>query len=97
MECNKWAIFVLVSRKAGYQVFDFRRIFKATVLLVEKEFLMDNIPDQRWSINAQLHFPGIPGKNSVSRTQDKEENPDQFQQARTNAFWKQVTAFTKKP
>jgi AraC family transcriptional activator of pobA len=29
--------------------------FKATVLMVEKDFLLDNVPDQGWSINAQLH------------------------------------------
>jgi len=29
--------------------------FKATVLLVEKDYLLDNVPDQGWSINAQLH------------------------------------------
>lgn len=29
--------------------------FKASVLLVEKEFLNDNLPNQSWSINALLH------------------------------------------
>lgn len=46
--------------------------FKATVLLVEKEFLMDNIPDQSWSINAQLHSRVYPVKTSIT-AQDKEK------------------------
>jgi len=29
--------------------------FKATVLFVERDFLFDNLPDQSWSIDAQLH------------------------------------------
>ncbi|KQN32320.1 AraC family transcriptional regulator [Pedobacter sp. Leaf41] len=37
--------------------------FKATVLLVEKEFLIDNVPDQGWSINAQLHSRVHPVKD----------------------------------
>jgi AraC-like DNA-binding protein len=37
--------------------------FKATVLLVEKDFLIDNVPDQGWSINAQLHSRVHPVKD----------------------------------
>jgi AraC family transcriptional activator of pobA len=40
--------------------------FKASVLLVEKNFLTDNIPDQGWSINAQLHSRVFPVKNIAS-------------------------------
>lgn len=36
---------------------------KATILLAEKDFLMDNIPDQSWSINAQLHSRVYPVKD----------------------------------
>ncbi|WP_442591490.1 helix-turn-helix domain-containing protein [Pedobacter sp. AW31-3R] len=40
----------------------FSKNFRATVLLVEKNFLMDNVPDQGWSINAQLHSRVFPVK-----------------------------------
>jgi AraC family transcriptional regulator, transcriptional activator of pobA len=36
--------------------------FKATVLLVEKDFLNHNLPDQGWSINALLHSRVYPVK-----------------------------------
>lgn len=41
----------------------FSKNFKASVLLAEKDFLMENIPDQGWSINAQLHSRVYPVKN----------------------------------
>ncbi|MCJ8167139.1 helix-turn-helix domain-containing protein [Pontibacter sp. E15-1] len=46
--------------------------FKATVLLVEKDFLNNNMPDQSWSINALLHSRVYPvktlhGKNDRQR------------------------------
>ena len=44
----------------------FTKNFKATVLLVEKKFLNDNIPDQSWSINAQLHSRVYPVKEAIS-------------------------------
>lgn len=34
--------------------------FKATVLLVEKDFLMNNVPDQSWSIDVQLYSRAHP-------------------------------------
>ncbi|WP_437396171.1 helix-turn-helix domain-containing protein [Flagellimonas lutimaris] len=40
----------------------FSKAFKATVLLVEKHFLYDNIPDQSWSIDAILHSRQYPIK-----------------------------------
>tara|TARA_R110002153_G_scaffold7064_3_gene31946 strand:+ start:6055 stop:6897 length:843 start_codon:yes stop_codon:yes gene_type:complete len=40
----------------------FSKTFKATILLVEKHFLYDNIPDQSWSIDAILHSRQYPIK-----------------------------------
>jgi AraC-like DNA-binding protein len=40
----------------------FSSAYKATVLLVEKHFLYDNIPDQSWSIDAILHSRQYPIK-----------------------------------
>jgi len=45
----------------------FSRDFKATILLVEKDFLMNNIPDQGWSINALLHSRTYPVKTVHSK------------------------------
>lgn len=42
---------------------EFSKNCKASVLLAEKDFLMDNIPDQSWSINAQLHSRVYPVKD----------------------------------
>ncbi|MBW8523512.1 helix-turn-helix domain-containing protein [Chryseobacterium chendengshani] len=51
--------------------------FKATVLLVEKDFLTDNIPDQGWSINAQLHSRVFPVKN-LATIEEKERILNNF-------------------
>jgi len=40
----------------------FSKTFKASILLVEKHFLYDNIPDQSWSIDAILHSRQYPIK-----------------------------------
>ena len=47
----------------------FSKNFRATVLLVEKDFLMYNIPDQSWSINAQLHSRVYPIKNIQTKSE----------------------------
>lgn len=57
------------SRLSGLR---FSANFKATVVLAEKDFLMDNIPDQSWSINAQLHSRVYPVK-SIPSSRDKEK------------------------
>lgn len=57
------------SRLSGLQ---FSKNFKATVFLAEKDFLMDNIPDQGWSINAQLHSRVYPVK-SIQTKSEKEK------------------------
>lgn len=48
----------------------FSKRFKAAVLLVEKDFLLNSIPDQSWSINAQLHSRVYPVKTNIN-TQDR--------------------------
>lgn len=57
----------------------FSKHFKASVLLAEKDFLMDNIPDQSWSINAQLHSRVYPVKNIHTRS-EKEKLLTNFKQ-----------------
>lgn len=47
----------------------FSKNFRATVLLVEKDFLMDNIPNQSWSINAQLHSRVYPVKDIQTKSE----------------------------
>ncbi|WP_236974754.1 helix-turn-helix domain-containing protein [Membranihabitans maritimus] len=44
--------------------------FKASVLLVEKDFLMDNIPDQNWSIDAILYSKEHPVK-TISKVDEQ--------------------------
>lgn len=58
------------SAKAGEFIFwfadsrltevNFSKDFKANILLVEKDFLDNNIPDQSWSIDALLHSKANP-------------------------------------
>lgn len=50
----------------------FSKSFRATALLVEKDFLMSNIPDQSWSINAQLHSRVYPVKTDIT-IEDKDK------------------------
>lgn len=71
MECKdrQFLFWFAGSRLSGLR---FSKNFKATVLLVEKEFLMNNIPDQSWSINAQLHSRVYPVKTGIT-IQDKEK------------------------
>ncbi len=71
MQCKsgQFLFWFAESRLAGLQ---FGKNFKATVLLVEKNFLMDNIPDQSWSINALLHSRVYPVKDNITR-RDKQK------------------------
>lgn len=66
MECRPqdFLFWFAESRLSGLQ---FSKGFKATVLLVENQFLGDNVPDQAWSINATLHSRVYP----VKTIQDK--------------------------
>jgi AraC family transcriptional regulator, transcriptional activator of pobA len=42
---------------------EFSKSFRATALLVENQFLNDNIPDQSWGIDASLHSRQYPIKH----------------------------------
>ena len=68
MVCNsgQFLFWFAESRLSGLQ---FSKNFKATILLVEKDFLMDNIPDQSWSINAQLHSRVYPVKDIRTKSE----------------------------
>src|SRR5690349_11023225 len=61
MEC-KSGEFLFWFAESRLSRLRFSKNFKATVLLVKKEFLNHNIPDQGWSINAQLHSRVYPVK-----------------------------------
>lgn len=49
----------------------FSKGFRATVILVEDKFLNDNLPDQKWSIDATLHSRIYPVK-SLNEKKDRE-------------------------
>ncbi len=61
LECERgqFLFWFAESRLSGLQL---SKSFKATVLLVEKDFLNTNMPDQGWSINALLHSRVYPVK-----------------------------------
>jgi AraC family transcriptional activator of pobA len=61
MECKKGEfLFWFSDSRIGD--LSFSKNCKATVLLVQDDFLNDNIPDQGWSINALLHSRVYPVK-----------------------------------
>jgi AraC family transcriptional activator of pobA len=70
MECKagQFLFWFAQSRLSGLT---FTKNFRATALLAEKEFLMNNIPDQSWSINAQLHSRVYPVKASITEQEKK--------------------------
>ena len=51
-KCGQFLFWFAESRLSGLQ---FSKDFKATVVLVEKNYLLENIPDQSWGINAMLY------------------------------------------
>ncbi|QQR97019.1 MAG: helix-turn-helix transcriptional regulator [Sphingobacteriales bacterium] len=53
-ECLKGG-FVFWFAESDVKEISFSKDFEASVLLVEKQFLMDNIPDRNWSIDVQLY------------------------------------------
>ncbi|WP_242919761.1 helix-turn-helix domain-containing protein [Pontibacter liquoris] len=61
MECERgeFLFWFAESRLTGLQL---SKNFKASALLVEKDFLNNNMPDQGWSINALLHSRVYPVK-----------------------------------
>ncbi len=64
--------FLFWFAKSNLTDLEFSKGFKATVLLVENQFLNENIPDQNWGIDARLHsrqYPvkQLPDKNDRQR------------------------------
>jgi AraC family transcriptional activator of pobA len=71
MKCSAGQ-FLFWFAESRLSAINFSKNFEATVLLVEKEFLNGNIPDQSWSINAQLHSRVHPVKAGIG-PQDKKK------------------------
>jgi AraC-like DNA-binding protein len=73
----------------------FSSTYKATVLLVEKHFLYDNIPDQSWSIDAILHSRQYPIKQ-LNEKNDRQRVLSNFRmlhdrfQDREHRFYEEV-------
>lgn len=59
MKCKRGE-FVFWFAKSRLGGLEFSKGFRATVLLVENQFLNDNVPDQSWSIDATLHSRRYP-------------------------------------
>ncbi|UUV22387.1 helix-turn-helix domain-containing protein [Paenimyroides aestuarii] len=78
MECieGEFLFWFAESRLSGLE---FSPDFKAQVLLVEKAYLMDNVPDQSWSIDAQLHSRTYPVKTALTEV-DRTRIRTNFQQ-----------------
>jgi AraC family transcriptional regulator, transcriptional activator of pobA len=70
MEC-KAGEFLFWFAQSRLTNLSFSKNFKATVLLVEKEFLNENIPNQGWSINALLHSRVYPVKQMEKKDKSK--------------------------
>lgn len=70
MKC-KSGEFVFWFAKSKLTDLQFSKGFKATVLLVENQFLNDNVPDQNLSIDAILHSRQYPVKQ-LNDKQDKQ-------------------------
>jgi AraC family transcriptional activator of pobA len=71
MECRSGE-FLFWFAESRLSELRFSKGFKATALLVEKDFLNSNIPDQGWSINALLHSRVYPVK-PISTEKDKQK------------------------
>lgn len=61
MSC-KSGEFLFWFSKSKLTDFKFSKSFEATILLVENQFLNNNIPDQNWGIDAALHSLQYPVK-----------------------------------
>ncbi len=61
MKC-KSGEFVFWFAKSKLTDLQFSKSFRASVLLVENQFLNDNLPDQNWGIDATLHSRRYPVK-----------------------------------
>jgi AraC family transcriptional regulator, transcriptional activator of pobA len=71
MQCKKDEFLFWFSGSKLEEI-QFSKSFKATVVLVEKDFLNNNIPDQGWSINALLHSRVYPVK-SIHDKKDRQK------------------------
>lgn len=70
--------FVFWFAKSRLAELEFSKEFKATVLLVEKQFLNDNLPDQNWGIDATLHSRQYPVKQLNDKS-DRQRVLENFQ------------------
>ncbi len=68
MHC-KAGDFVFWFAESKVENLSFSKNFKSKILLVEKQFLLDNIPDQNWGIDATL----FSRENPVKKPEDKLE------------------------
>ena len=59
MKCKRGE-FVFWFAKSRLRDLEFSKGFRATVLLVDEQFLIDNLPDQNWGIDATLHSRRYP-------------------------------------
>lgn len=59
MKCRRGE-FVFWFAKSRLKDLEFSKGFRATVLLVENQFLYENLPDQSWSVDATLHSRQYP-------------------------------------
>ena len=59
--------FLFWFAKSNLNSLSFSKGFSATILLVENKFLMNNIPDQSWGIDAELHSRQYPVKQLENR------------------------------
>ena len=76
MACNSGQ-FLFWFAESRWDLIEVSGDFTATVLLVEKNFLIDNVPDQGWSINAQLHSRVHPVKD-INTEAEKEKILNNF-------------------
>lgn len=70
--------FVFWFAKSKLTDLQFSKSFRATVLLVENQFLNDNVPDQNWGIDATLHSRQYPVKQ-LNDKKDKQRVLSNFQ------------------
>jgi len=70
MKC-KGGEFLFWFAESQLKDLEISRAFKATILLVEKDFLNQNIPDQSWSIDAILHSRQYPIKQLNDKSDRK--------------------------
>ena len=59
--------FLFWFAKSNLKSLSFSKGFSATILLVENKFLKNNIPDQSWGIDAELHSRQYPVKQLENR------------------------------